>query len=136
MMQRAKLMAQISQKSKDINDVEKRNALHVELLEKIFLQNSTADKLGLIKSKFKEEYKDVRKFNEKYALRLMKEDSVFMSVSEEEIRALAVARGKSVVQYMVEKQHIEPSRIVVEAPKEDSDAKDRVVKTKLDIVVK
>lgn len=136
MLQRKKLMTIIGQESKDINDIEKRNALYVELLEKIFLKNSTYEKLSALKTKFKEENKDIKKFNEKYAMLLMKEDTVFMPIDGQEVQKLAQLRGQAVVDYMVNKKQIDSSRIVQQSVKEDGDAKDRVVKTKLDIIVK
>ena len=134
-IQTQKLMDLIVKKSGTTNDEERRNALTVELLEKIFLKNSTRENLEKIKEKFKEEYKDIKQFSEEYTTRLTAEDSNFMPVSEDELKNLATLRAKVISDYLIGKQKIDSNRIIFNPVKSVQETT-KEVKTKLDISVK
>lgn len=134
-LQTEKLMDLIVKKSGATNEDERRNALNAEMLEGIFLKNSTRENLDKIKEKFQEEYKDIKLFNEAYTARLTAEDSNFMPVSEDELKNLATQRGKVISNYLVVKQKIDRARVII-APVQATQEKTKEVKTKLDINVK
>ena len=134
-IQTQKLMDLIVKKSGATNDEERRNALTVELLEKIFLKNSSSENLEKIPEKLKEEYKDKKEFKEEYTAKLTVEDSNFMSVSEDELKNLATLRTKVISNYLVGKQKIDSHRIIF-TPMKSVQETTKEVKTKLDINVK
>ncbi len=134
-IQTQKLIDLIVKKSGATNEEERRNALNAEMLEGIFLKNSTRDNLNNIKNKFKEQYKDIKEFNEEYTAKLAVEDSSFMPVSEDELKTLAASRAKVISEYLVVKQKIDPTRIIF-APVQATQETTKEVKTKLDINVK
>jgi hypothetical protein len=134
-LQRQKLIELIVKKSGATNEIERRNAINAEMLEGIFLKNSSSENLDKIKEDFRAEYKDIKKFNEKYTMKLAQEDSKFMPVSQEELTNLAVQRAKAISEYLVKKQQLDVSRVVLN-PISAIDKSSKEVKTKLDINVK
>ena len=134
-IQMQKLINLIIKRSAKANEEEKKNALAKEMLEELFLQNSSQEKLDKIKLQFKEEYKDIRKFNEEYTARLTQEDSIFMPVNETELKNLAAQRVKTISDYLVIKEHLDPTKIA-QTQLRSVETDEKTVKTKLDIDVK
>ena len=134
-LQRQKLIELIVKKSGATNELERRNAINAEMLEGIFLKNSSKENLEKIKEEFRAEFKDIKKFNEKYTVKLAQEDSKFMPISQEELTNLALKRAKVISDYLVKKGQIDPTRIVLnQVSSIEKDVKE--VKTKLEINVK
>ena len=134
-LQVEKLVDLVVKKSGITNEDEKKNALTIDMLEDTYDEYTKDDKLDVIKDKLKEEYTDKEQFKQKYLARLIDEDSMFMTVDDAELKALANSRAKMISDYLTINHQLDSKRVEFKEIKEVK-MDEKWIKTKLDINVK
>ena len=136
-IQKTKLVNLVVKLSGAKNEEEKINAMNIDLLEDIYEDNvGNDDKIDKIEEALEKKYDDDAKFERAYLLALVKECSEIQPVTAQELEVLAKERSNVVKAYLVNTKGVEVSRIkeakIVEVSAEDT----KLVRSKLEVVVK
>ncbi len=134
-MQKEKLINLVVKLSGAKNEEEKVNAMTIDLLEDIYEDARDDDRLDKIEDELEKKYED-EAFDRAYLLALVKECSDIQVVTFDEIYALASKRTLAIKSYLIDMKGVEPSRVneleIVESEIDDK----RLVKSKLEVIVK
>ena len=134
-LQKAKLIAQVIQKSGDKNIKESESAITVEMLELIYTQAKGEESLKKLQTKLQAEYKDSEDdLKRAYQKRLVDACIELQKITKEELETLAYKRAEAIVTYLREEKHIAAHRLKAAKESRVSDEDDGVM-TKLEINV-
>ena len=107
-LQKQKLIKQIiKQANSKINTI---NIVSVDLLEDIYKEK--IGKLEDIKQKLEKKYKQKSVFMVEYKKELIDRCIKIQNVHEDELKSLALKRGKIIIDYMVDKKGLKPQRFI------------------------
>lgn len=134
-IQKQKLVEVVVKKSGAKNEEEKINAMNIDLLEDIYEDAKDDDRLDKIEDELEKKYEG-DELDRAYLLALIKECSNLQTVTNEEIQALAKKRTLTLKSYLIDVKGVEINRIKeVEIIETQSD-ENKLIRTKLDVVVK
>ena len=137
-LQLNKLIALVMEKSGIKNTKDHKNAMTIDMLEDIYDElQGDEDLLDNTKEKLEKEYEDKEdEFDRAYLLTLIDMTRSLQVVSEADLIALANAREKILIEYLVQEKNIEPQRVLhLELQKVDG-SENKLVQMKLQVEVK
>lgn len=107
----------------------------IKTVESICSKSLGSDNIELLKSEVEKKYQK-ELFKLEYQRALFEMCTQMQSVSDEELRALAEIRAKSLKDYLIQTKNIEPARVIVQEVKARDDSKEKWVKSALKIEIK
>ena len=137
-LQLNKLIALVMEKSGVKNTKDHKNAMTIDMLEDIYDElKGDEDLLDNTKEKLEKEYADKEdEFDRAYLVALIDMTKNLQVVSEADLIALANAREKVLIEYLVQEKNIEPQRVLhMELQKVDG-SENKLVQMKLQVEVK
>ena len=135
-IQKAKLINLVAKLSGAKNEKERKSAMSIDLLEDIYEDTiGNDDKIEIIEDALDEKY-DGDEYKRAYLQALVKECSAIQKVTLDEVKELAHQRSLMIKEYLVDIKGVEMSRVNELDISEASADENKLIKTKLEVVVK
>lgn len=107
----------------------------IRTVEFICSKSIGAENIGLLRSEIEKKYQQ-ELFKSEYQRALFEKCTQMQSVSKEELIGLGDARAKAVATYLLQTKNIEQSRVLLQDSKSRDDAKEKWIKSALNIEIK
>lgn len=134
-IQKEKLSALIMKEGGIKNKEDQLNSVNVDVLEDIYDDLAKEDKLDEIEDALKKQYKG-EEFERAYASAVFEECVKLQVVTPDEMQLLAQKRAEMLKSYLIEKNSVNASRITTLNAAEVETAENKMVRNKLEVVVK
>jgi len=134
-LQREKLITLVVKESGIENRKNHKSAMTIDLLEDIYEKFRDDDRLEKIESELEKKYKD-EKFDAAYLKAVADECIKVQVVTLPELEDLALQRGYAIKDYLVTQKGIQAQRIKLLEIQKSENKSEKLVKSKLEVVVK
>ena len=134
-LKRQKLVATVLKKSGDENVKNSKTALNITMLEELYGELRSDDRVQKLKNRLQKEYTDSDAFKRAYQNSLIKICTDIQNVTKKELENLGKKRAKMIVSYLVDEKGVLAKRVIEGAVVSSKENNKKVIKVKLDIEV-
>jgi len=134
-LQKAKLSGMFMQKSEQSNEENQVNATDLDMLEDIYIEKQSRKKLRAIKEELRSKFKAME-LQRAYFNTLFEACVEFQTLQDKELHLLAQQREEAIKSYLIEKRGVDASKITSLGIGEVQSEADKLVRNKLQVLVK